>query len=235
MSSSSNGVMAIQEKFLDEGDLFGIKFNQGLVFCEVQGWTQTKYDPYTQYGNVGAGQSTGFERLDDPDGDDILYVENDQLKVKHVAIGHTPAILRRYTNYPEGENRLRAINNLGSPVPGDNYGFVDGEDTPYETPTDAEELFVTPNQHLDFNFFNPDTEAHEVTLKISMREYNIQTLDPNDNVDQNAIRRIIKPGSPMPVVPADSKDRQVDFTLQKFWNVEPITEGRARRVSRGGN
>lgn len=232
---SKAGVQKIQDKFLGQGELFGIKFNSGFVFCEVDGWAQTKFDPYTEVGSVGAGQSSGFSRLNSPDGDDILYVENDELKVKHVAMGHSPAILRRYTNYPEGENRLRAVNNLGIPVPGDDYGYIDGEDSPYENPTEAEELWVTPGQHLDFNFHNPDTEEHEVTLKITMREYNINPLDPTDSTDMKAIRRIIQPGSPMPVVPAGTKDRQVDFNLQKFWNIDTITEKAARRSARGGN
>ena len=234
MMTNSTGVEAIKSKFLSEGDLFGIKFNQGLIFCEVQGWTQTKFDPYNDIDTVGADGSTGFQRLE-YEGDDILYVENDQKKVKHVALGHTPAVLRRYTNYPEGENRLRAINNLGSPVPGDDYGYVDGEDSPYQNPSDAEELWVTPNQHLDFNFYNPDNEEHEVSVKILMREYNINTLDPTDSADQNAIRRIIQPGSPMPVVPAGSKERQVQFRLREFWNTEPISESSARQAARGGN
>jgi len=232
--SEDSGTSFIGDKFLGEGELFGIKFNQGYVFCEVGGWTQTKFDPYTALSTVDADSSTGFQRLE-YESDDILYVENDQLKVKHIAIGHSPAIVRRYTNYPEGENRLRRINNLGSPVPGDDYGFIDGEDSPYENPTEAEELWVVPNEHLDFNFYNPDTEEHDVTLKIMMREYNISTLDPQDSTDQNAIRRIIQPGSPMPIVPAGTKDRQVDFQLQKFWGVQPISEQRAQRVARGGN
>lgn len=232
--SDNSGVESIQSKFLGEGELFGLKFNNGYVFCEVEGWTQTKYDPYAGVGTVGPQSGSGFQRLEH-DGDDILYIERDNSKVKQVSIGQRPAVIRRYSNYPEDQNRLRSINNLGAPVPGDNYGFIDGEDSPYQQPTEAEELWVTPSQHLNFNFYNPDSVEHNVSIKIALREYNIRTLDPNNNVDRNAIKRIMSPGSPMPVVPAGTKDRQVDFTLRKFWKVDPMPKSEAEKIGRGGN
>lgn len=233
MSDNGGAVSRIEQKFLSQNDLFGIKFNQGLVFLEVEGWEQTKYDPYS-VGTVGPQSGSGFDRLEH-EGDDILYVENDQQKVKHLAMGHRPASVRRYTNYPEDETRLRGLNNIGAPVPGDNFGFVDGEDSPYEAPTEAEELYVTPGEHLNFNFYNPDTEEHEVLVKMVIREYNINSLDPNDSSDIAAIRRVLQPGSPMPVVPAGSKDRQISYTLKKFWGVDAISEQRAERIKEGGN
>jgi len=121
--SDNSGVKPISEKFLDNGDLFGMQFNQGYVFLEVESFEQLKYAPFSQSDTVDANSSSNFGRLDDPDGDDVLYLERDQAKVMHASIGHSPAVLRRYTNYPEGETRLRRHSNLGVPVPGDDYGW----------------------------------------------------------------------------------------------------------------
>ncbi len=229
------GVNSITEKFLSNGDLFAMKFNQGMIFLEVEEFEQIKYAPYSGVGKVAPGESASFQRLTDDNGDDILYVEQDETKVKHVGIGMAPSVMRRYTNYPEGETRLRRLNNVGQPVAGDDFGYVDGEDSPYESPSEAEELWIAPNRHLDFVFHNPDTVEHEPVLNILMREYNVNPLRPDSDMDRNAIRNILNPMSPMPVVPAGGPDRQVDYDLHSSWGVKPMSEERARKVKRGVN
>jgi len=228
--SEYNGTTSIDNKFLDVGDLFGLRYNSGFIFLEVTGWNQTRYAPHTDFGTVPGQSGTGFNRIEDPDNDDILFTEKDTKKVKHVAIGHSPAVLRRYTNYPESENRLRKIPNLDTPVPGDDYGYVDGEDSPYGGPTDAEELYIPPGQHLDFNFYNPDNEEREVVLNIEMRTYNVRPLDTANADDRNAAKRILSPGSPIPVAPVGSLDNQARYELQRFWNVDTTTARTARNL-----
>jgi len=228
-NNQASGLQSIEQKFLNTGDLFALRFNQGLVFLEVTGWEQNKYAPYNGVGVIGSQDSSGFQRLED-DGDDILYMEKRQKKVIHAGIGQSPAVLRRYTNYPEGENRLRSIPNLSTPKAGEDFGYVDGDESPYNGPTDVEELFVAPGIHLDFDFYNPDNEAHEPILNIKMREYNIRALDPRREENRNAIKRIISPGSPIPVSPAGSLDNQADFDLEQFWDTTPITPIQARKL-----
>ena len=228
------GVTKIAEKFLDSGDLFALRFNEGYVFLEVTGWEQIKYAPLSQFDEVSAQSGTGFQRLEHEGTDDILFTEKRKKKVKHVAVGHSPSIIRRYTNYPEDENRLRKLENVGGPSAGDDYGYVDGEDSPYSAPTDAEELYIPPGNHLNFNFYNPDNEAHTPLANIVMREYTIRPLNPDNGQDMNAIKRVMAPGSPMPVAPAGSVDRQVSYDLAEFWGVQPISASRARNTG-GGN
>lgn len=230
---SDNGVEQITEKFLGTGDLFTIRFNEGYVFAEVTGWQQVKFAPLSQFSEVAPQDGTGFQRLEFED-DDILFTEKRKKKVKHLAIGHSPSIMRRYSNYPEDEVRLRKIENLGAPNPGDDFGYVDGEDSPYSAPTDAEELWIPPGQHLNFNFYNPDNEPHTPVVSIVMREYNINPLDPNNASARNAIKRIMSPGSPIPIATAGSVDRQVRYNLSEFWGVSPISASRARSIG-GGN
>lgn len=229
----SNGLQAIDEKFLDTGDLFAMRFAQGLVFLEVTGWQQNTYSPYTGVGEIPGQESSGFQRLED-DGDDILFIEKREQKVLHTGIGHAPADIRRYTNFPEGEVRLRSLPNLDTPRPGDDFGYIDGNESPYEAPTDAEELWIPPGTHLDFNFYNADTEPNKPLINVKLREYNIRALDPNNSAEHSAIRRVVSSGSPIPIVPAGSMDRQEDFDLEEYWKTTPIPFEQARNLG-GGN
>jgi hypothetical protein len=226
-----DGVQSITDKFMDEGSLFGLKFREGYVFFEVTGWEQTKFDPFDQVGTVNSQSSSGFQRLDDSSGDDVLFTQKGEMTVIHAAIGMEPAFIRRYTNYPEGENRLRVLPNLGIPNSGDNYGYVDGVDSPYNQPTDAEELMIPPGTHLDFNFYNPDNRTREPTLSIVMRLYDIRVLDYNNKKDRDSINRVVASGSPMPIHPVGSTRNQERFSLQDEWGVAPIS----REEAKGGN
>lgn len=219
MSDYQSGVQRIDEKFLDTGDVFGLKYNNGYVFLEVMGWTQTKYAPFTGVGEVPANASAGFQRLENSDGDDILYTSKGKNKVKHVALGHSPATVRRYTNYPESENRLRKISNLNAPRSGDDFGYIDGDDSPYSMPTDAEELFIPPDQHLDFDFFNDDDSPHQVVMNIYMRQYNVRPLDPTNTANHGAVRKVVNPGSPAPIGFVGSPDNQARYDLAEDWGV----------------
>ena len=222
MNSTNNN--PIQDKYLSRNDVFALKFNNGLSFLKVQSWEQYKYDPYSEIGTVAPQSASGFQRLEDENGDDILYVDENERKVLHVSIGHNPEQLRRYTNYPESENRLRTIPNLTVPRPvnGDDYGYVDGNDTPYSMPTDAEELMIPPGHHLDFSFYNPDqTKSHKPILNIFIREYDVSIIDPSENL--NMVQRVVSPGSPMPTYPVGSNDNQSRIgTLAEEWGVRPV-------------
>jgi hypothetical protein len=227
--SNNNGVTAIAQKFLDTGDLFALKFNEGFVFLEVTGWEQVKYAPHTQIGEVTADDSSGFQRLEAPDGDDILYVEKEKNKVVHAGIGHSPSQVRRYSNYPDSANRLRRVPNLSTPTSGDDFGYVDGDDSPYSNPTDAEELYIPPGTHLDFDFYNDDTDPHEIVVKILMRVYNVRPLDSNKSRNQGAIKKVMSPGSPIPIGFVGTPDNQDTYELGRSWGVEPLTRKEINR------
>jgi hypothetical protein len=223
-----NGVTAVEQKFMNEGSLFGLRFRSGYIFFEVTGWEQVKYEPYNNIGDVDPGSNSGFTRLENSSGDDILFVEKGEGKILHTAIGMEPGFMRRYTNFPEGENRLRSVPNLGTPIAGDDYGFVDGEDSPYHEPTDIEELLIPPGSHLDFNFYNPSNRVREPVLSILMRVYDIRVLKPNREDDSNSIKRIVSPGSPMPIYPVGSVRNQARYGLGDNWGVTTMTRQQAK-------
>lgn len=229
---TDKGLQSIEQKFLNVGDLFALKFSQGMVFLEVQAWEQIKYSPYDNIGEIEGEDSSGWSRIED-NSDDILYVEKKDKKVLHVGMGQSPSHIRRFTNYPEGEVRLRSLPNLKTPRPGKSFGYIDGNDSPFSDPTDAEELMIPPGVHLDFNFYNADTETHKPLLNIKLREYNVRALNPNNEQDKNAIRRIVSPGSPIPIANVGSMDRQDDFDLEDYWGTRPLSESEVNAI-RGG-
>jgi len=221
----------IDEKFLTSGDLFALKYSNGYVFFRVEMWEQLQYKPFV-VGDVPPGQNSGFSRLEDQNGDDILHVDKEDEKVLHAGIGMAPADIARFTNYPESENRLRTFPNLTVPSSrsGSLYGDVDGDLSPYEQPTDAEELFIPPDVHLDFDFLNPsETETKTVQLNLRAREYSVRTLQPSRN--QDPIRRVMSPGSPIPIAPVGSPDNQARSS-RNLWDVEPVSESQIQQLMR---
>jgi len=227
--SANKGETPISEKFMNTNDLFGLRYSNGLVFCEVDGFQQVEYKPYTKIGTVPAQSATGWKILKN-DGDEILHIPNNEQKVMHAAVGQNSSTVRRYTNFPEAENRLRKLPNLGSPSAsrGEDYGYVDGDSSPYSEPTDAEEMFVPPGESIDFNFYNPNDREEELALSIKARVYEINALDPQNTDNESAIRRIVRPGSAPPIANVGSFDRQASFNFQSEWGVEPVTLERIR-------
>lgn len=220
---NDNGQTVIDEKFLDSGDLFGIKYSNGYVFFRVDMWEELQYKPYN-VGSVAPQSNSGFSRLEDNNGDDILHISKEDEQILHAAIGMAPAHSRRFTNYPESENRLRTFPNLTVPSArsGSDYGFIDGDVSPYENPTDAAELYIPPDVHLDFDFYNPKQDRSiQPRLNIRAREYFVTPIDPERNKDE--VRRIVSPGSPMPVAPAGTPSNQFRVSSNQ-WNVDTISE-----------
>lgn len=229
---SEHDQKAIDEKFLESGNLFVLKYGNGYKFFEVETWETLQFRPY-EVGEIQPGQTEGFTKIEDVNGDDILHVEQGDDIVLHTGIGMSPASIRRYTNFPESENRLRTIPNLSVPSArnGDDYGFVDGEDSPFSQPTDAEELFIPPNVHLDFAFHNPSpTRPESPLLNIKMRKYNVKEINPRQN--PNTVRRIMSPGGPVPVAPVGSSSNQKRMAGQT-WDIDPLSDTQVQRIMEG--
>lgn len=244
MSNTDSGFDSIQEKFLSEGNLFGMEFREGFVFLEVEGWEQVSFRPYDNVGSIDAGSNSGYSVLEDPDNNDreILYIPRGEERILHVGIGHRPAMIRRYTQYPDGDNTLRKLPEVGTPSSrnGDDYGYISGEESPYDNPTEAEELVIPPNVSVGFDFFNPDANtSHEPVLNVQIRHYTITALEPRNNPDRNAIRKIVQPGSPMPIYPAGGLDQKISYSLGNDWGVQPLSESQVDSIKngqfRGGN
>lgn len=224
---------AIEEDFMKRGDLFGLEFHEGYVFFSIESWGFSQYRPYDDLDEISAQSDSGQVRLEDTDSKDITYIKPGTAKVLHLAIGQRPASLRRYTYYPENSELRHQIPNLTNPSArgGDDYGFVDGHDSPFEQPTDASEMVVPPGVHLNHVFYNPNqNKPVKPSLNIRMREYKVQFLHPKQDKDQ--IRRIISPGSPAPIYPVGTIDSQENLSATK-WTIDPVPDDEVRKIRRG--
>lgn len=228
----------IDDNFLNHRELFALEYREGMVFLEVQDWEFVQYRPYSGVGTVGSEESSGFVRLDDGNRD-ILHIEKGEEKVLHGSVGIYPNNFRQYTRYPEGGPKSGTWPNLQSPSSGngDDYGYVSGNDSPYSEPTEEGELFIPPGVHLSFDFFNTGVEDRTPKLNLRFREYDVNILDPFENKHQNAIRRIIQPGSPMPIVTVGTMGNRYSYDLQDSWGVQPMSYDQLDNVvnGNGGN
>jgi len=228
----------IEERFLDTNDLFALRYREGLMFFEVDNRDVTKYKPYEQLGDIPpeGDLPNGFRQLEDGNNNDILEVDDDDdLVVKHVGIGIHTSFLRAQVRYPEGGQKLYEISNLGSPSINDPWGYVDGEDSPYDMPTKAFELWIPPEQSVSVNFFNPDSsESHQPVLNIKVAQYEVNPLDPRKGKNRGAIRKIVKPGTPVPVATVGTRDTPREFNREREWDVRPVRREKAQNIAMGG-
>lgn len=237
MGWNSDGVIPIEEAFLDVNDLFGLRFDEGLVFLEVNNKSTTGFKPYEQLEDIESGTN-----LDDNDqkltddgtsnGDDILSVDpSDTFFVKHFGIGHRPWYIRRYTRYPDSSSFRRTLSNLDTPQPaqGSKDGALTGEDSPYSNPTNADDIMVPPKTSVGFDFFNPDNDSHQPILNIQVSQYEVNPLDPTTQMDRKAVKKILRPGTPIPIKNVGTVHNQVNFPSDLEWGVEPMTRMQALR------
>jgi len=235
MSESSEARTSIDEKFLGRRDLFGLEFKEGLVFCEVEDWELLQYRPFTGITSISSSSNSGDDTLEEQN-DEILFLDKGTKKVLHGAIGIYPNSMRQYTRYPEGQARRGSWDNLTAPSAntGDDYGYVSGDDSPYGRPTDENEFFIPPNVSISFDFFNPDNRDRQPKLNLRFREYSVNVLNPAKGPDKNAIARVMRPGSPMPIAPVGTMKSKARFNAGETWGVDPIPKARARNIG-GGN
>jgi hypothetical protein len=234
----SNNYDSIEEKFLNRNDIFVLQFRKGLVFLEVLTREITKYKPYSNLEDIESGTSLdgGYTRLEDPaSSNDILTPDDgDEDKVIHASIGHKPWFIRRYTKFPEGAGNLGKVSNLTFPRPsdGDDYGYVDGKDSPYDEPSAARELMVPYNVNVGFNFYNPDDDDHEPILNVKMATYEVSGLNPNNSDHQNAVRRALSPGSPIPtyVVGTPGNEAEANSDVKRAYGVRPVSREKAKNI-----
>lgn len=228
---------SITEKFLDQRDLFGIEWDTGYTFHEVTGWERVEYQPFEQLEDLDSGSNLSgrWSRLEDGAGDDVFHVpKDDKDKVLHAGIGHRPASIRRYAFYPEDQSRVGKFPNLSAPSPPDDYGYVDGEDSPYENPTDAQEFILPPGVRASFDFHNPTNLDHQPVLNILGRVYTVRVLDPEREEDANQIKRIASIGSPMPLYSIGTTRAKAEFDLNNEWDVDTLGLQEARNLNSNG-
>lgn len=229
----------IESRFLNSRDLFALRYNEGLVFLEVEEFEDVEYEAFSNLEDISSGSNltNGFQRIQDTNNDDLLFVPSDDDDVvMHVGFGIAPAVIEAFVSYPEGSRQNKSLPNLSAQgTPGANFGHVDGDDSPYREPTIESELVIPPKQRISMDFQNPGDDAHEPLLKFMFRKYRVNVLEPDpSSPDRRAISRIVGAGSPAPIFPVGNFEVKADFNLRDEWDVNPVKRKKMERALSGG-
>lgn len=231
----------IQERFLDNRDLFALRYQEGLVFLEVEEFEDTVYEDFSNLEDIESTTSlnAGYQRIEDSNSDDLLFVPaGNDFTIMHLGIGVAPSVIEMFISYPEGSRNRGSLPDLtAQPTPGANFGMVDGGQSPYRKPTSASELVIPPKQRVSMDFQNPGDDTHEPILKVVYRKYRVGVLDVESRDDEvkNAIRRILNPGSPMPIFTVGNFNSKAEYNMDEEWNVRPVGKSDARdKIVKGG-
>jgi len=220
----------ISEKFLNPNDLLAIKFDEGWIFTRVLAREPVMYKPFN-LSSVNATSHTDYGRLNDSSGNDVIYIDKaTPPRILHGAIGIKPNSIRLYIRYPEGSDIIGKPPNVNPPTPssGSDYGYLTGEESPYDEPTDYMELVIPPKIHLSFEYYNTDSIAHTPALNLQFMLYEVQLLTDKKLIQLIATRKI-----PCAFRICGTVYKQISYEqiLRKDWKIDPLTLDEA---SKGG-
>lgn len=213
------GIRSIRDRFLSPGNLFGLQFNDGIIFGHVLRREPLKYKPLRVTDESGtvltvAAQAASDEIvIKDPRSSTKTVLGGSDLKPKwgkypqllHGSVGVFPNNFQMYVRYPTKAGNLHGVWPTTSPQDagaGDELGNVDGDDSPYHDPTDALELVLVPGADPSFRFFNTRSSAtdekadsEQPVLNAQFARYGFEILNPllrGAEVPTNAVRRAMK-------------------------------------------
>jgi hypothetical protein len=87
---------------------------------------------------------------------------------------------------------------------------------------------------MGFDFYNPNqNEEVDPILNIRGRKYAVEFIDPSSEKGINTIKRIIAPGSPMPIADVGSMDNRKSIKVTG-WDVRPIDPSKVDNSNKGG-
>lgn len=214
------GIRSIRDRFLSPGNLFGLQFNDGIIFGHVLRREALKYKPLRVTDEAGtvltvAPQAASDEIvIKDPRTSAKTVLGGTDLKPKwgrmpqilHGSVGVYPNNFQMYVRYPTKAGNLHGVwptTNAADPGAGDELGNVDGDDSPYHDPTDALELVLVPGADPSFRFFNTRSSAtaderadsEQPVLNCQFARYGFEFLNPlvrGDSMPSSAVGKAMK-------------------------------------------
>jgi len=239
------GIVPIRQKFLQKNYLFGLEFREGWIFGRTTRVRVCQYKPYPVIDANGTTvdiNASSFQtalRLRDSRNteNDILYLEDythsGYAWFYHGALGIKPQFVNAYPRFPEEKDLPGKFPELDPirPSSGDDLGYINSLNSPYEEPTDHLEIVITPKQHIGIEYYNKDASyRHQPVLHILFCLYWAQIF--NDATYTNIIRRIALREIPASFFTAGFGEYPVEMEdkLKKEWGVDG-KEGRYSPMS----
>jgi len=231
------GVKPIREKILEKNYLFALDFREGFVFGRTVRRRICQYKPYRLINSAGndvdisATSHQAELRFNDPRNpkNDILYLDPSTNSgypwFFHGAIGIKPQFVNMYLRFPEGKDipgKFPKVDPI-KPGSGDDLGYVNSLNSPYEEPTDWVEIVIPPGQHLGAEYYDKDNRNHQPVMNLLFALYWVQIYTKEKNPAQ--IRRIANREVPAAFLTVGFGDVPLELgdTLKKDWRVEPMS------------
>lgn len=241
MSELLKGIIPIEKKFLQGNQSFAIEFREGFLFGRVVRRRICQWKPYWLIDSSGAnvdiaaGSAQAELRFRDPRNpvNDILYLDtttNAGLPwLFHGGIGVKPQQIYAYLRYPEGDIIPGKFPNVDPirPGAGDPISTLNGMVSPYDQPTDFNEIIIQPGVHLGAEYYNVDpSRNHQPVMNLLFCLYWIQWFQPNTNptlISDIALKRY--EGARASFLKAGFGDFPHDLGpgLLTDWHVTPLT------------
>jgi hypothetical protein len=248
---AERGIKPIAQKFLENNYLFALEFREGFVFGRTIRRRICNYKPWSLIDSAGnaveispSSYSTE-QRFRDPRSPEkeILYLDattNAGLPwFMHGAFGIKPQQINMYLRFPEGQVIPGKFPNLNpiKPSDGDDFGYINSLNSPYEEPTDWVEVVLPPLTHISAEYYNkdPDRKIRPV-LNILFAVYWVELFRPEthpDLISNIASRRYDGAKASFLTVGFGDYPESMGSTLISDWKVKPMTLEEARRLGGG--
>lgn len=232
------GIKPISDRILDKNYLFALEFREGFVFGRTVRRRICQYKPYRLIDSAGSdidiAASTHQAELwfRDPRNpkNDILYLAKSTSSgyawFFHGAIGIKPQWINAYLRFPEGKEipgKFPEVDPI-RPSNGDDLGYLNSLNSPYEEPTDHIEIVIPPGLHIGCEYYNKDSDrAHQPVMNLLFALYWVQIFTKERHT--NLIRRIALREIPAAFLMVGFGDTPQDMgsDLQKEWNAKPVS------------
>lgn len=141
----------------------------------------------------------------------------------HGAIGIKPQFINLYLRYPEAKEipgKFPGVDPI-KPSAGENLGYVNELNSPYDEPTDWAELVIPPYVHIGAEYYNKDSRAHQPVLNLLFAVYWVKFFNKGNLI----VKRIANREVPAAFLTVGFGDTPIDLgsKLQTEWGVKPLS------------
>uniref|UniRef100_A0A6M3LZ90 Uncharacterized protein n=1 Tax=viral metagenome TaxID=1070528 RepID=A0A6M3LZ90_9ZZZZ len=213
----------IENRFLKENQLLGLGFpGQGYIFMRCTGAESIFYEYDESPGAVAANTQEDASRL--PISaysiDNLLRVE-DCDHIYQVFMGWKPGAVRQYLYYPyETARRNLDVKRISTKSP---FGYMDGFESPYDSPSPETEMFIPKDIDVAFAWWNPLGESVTVEEHLLIRRLKMDYLR-----DADLIERILKGTQPCRITTLGGIGDSFDYKSRKLLDIDFVKLGASR-------
>lgn len=232
------GITPIKERILENNYLFAVEFREGFLFGRTVRRRICEYMPYPLIDasgtavTIAASSAQSELEFRDPRNpkNKILYLDKTTNFgypwFFHGAIGSKPQQINVYVRLPETKEIPGKFPNVDPirPPSGDDLGFINSLNSPYDEPTDHAEIVFPPGTDVGAEYYNKDAARPlRPVLHLLFALYWVKFFTKPKNTLM--IRRIANREVPATFLTMGFGDTPLDLgeTLTKDWGVVPMS------------